>query len=100
MSPLTNKFKQHYGDGLRGRDWIRRIDPADRDVLISEGLKAAEHGKLGGYARARTAVRDWKGRFAHIPTDDEVERVMESHMEYCQDPFAYIPLELLYDTQD
>lgn len=54
-------FKARYTE-LRGRDWIRRIDPDDRQVFIEIGLAATEYGRKGGAARAH-APRDERGRF-------------------------------------
>lgn len=61
---LKGVFKQKYGDNLRGRDWLRRIDPEDRRVFAHAGFVASDYGRRGGLARARTAKRDWRGRFA------------------------------------
>ena len=47
-----NLFKNRYPE-LKGRDWIRSIDPDDLQVFVHIGLEAADHGKLGGKATAR-----------------------------------------------
>lgn len=48
---------------LKGRDWLRRVPKEDRDAFSYIGRMAANHGKMGGIARARTALRDHRGRF-------------------------------------
>lgn len=35
---------------LKGKDWLRRIEPEDRAVFVDIGLQEAEHGSLGGKA--------------------------------------------------
>ena len=35
---------------LRGKDWIRKLDREALAVFVDIGLKAAEHGRLGGRA--------------------------------------------------
>jgi hypothetical protein len=61
MTELTGLFKARYS--LRGRDWIRRIDPDDQRVLIEIGLRHADFGRMGGQARARSGKRGSNGRF-------------------------------------
>lgn len=56
---FKNKYKQ-----LHGRDWIRSLNPDDFRVFVHMGLEAMEYGHLGGIARASTATRDSRGRFA------------------------------------
>lgn len=63
-----NLFKNKYPE-LRGKDWIRHIEPDDRQVFIEIGMKAWDYGRVGGLARARTARRDSRGRFAKTTTD-------------------------------
>ncbi len=63
MSNTAGIFKAKYGDVLQGLDWMNRIDPADRQLLIEIGLRATDYGRLGGKARSSKAVRDAKGRF-------------------------------------
>lgn len=48
----------------KGKDWVRRLPKEELKVFISIGLKAADFGKLGGAARAKSAKRDRRGRFA------------------------------------
>ena len=54
-------FKRRY-PRLKGKDWIRRIDPDDRRAFVQIGLLATENGHKGGKARAASATRDEKGR--------------------------------------
>ena len=54
-------FKTKYN--LRGRDWIRRIDPEDRQALTHLAFECSEYGKRGGRVRASKAARDSRGRF-------------------------------------
>lgn len=53
---------------LQGRDWIRKISPDDREALIWLGMRAWDFGRMGGIARAKTALRDSRGRFIKAPT--------------------------------
>lgn len=62
MSEYTGLFSSKYQ--LTGSDWIKRLDPEDQKVLIHIGLAAGDYGRMGGQARAETAKRDSKGRFA------------------------------------
>jgi hypothetical protein len=62
MDSYPGMFKNRYGK-LQGRNWVRSLDPEDKEVFISLGLSAAEYGHLGGVARAQTAKRDDLGRF-------------------------------------
>lgn len=50
MSKYRGLFKNRYGDQLKGHDWPRLLDPDDLRVLVDIGLRAADHGKLGGRA--------------------------------------------------
>lgn len=59
---LQGIFKSRYA--LIGKDWVRRLPNEDRQVFIHMGLAAMEYGHLGGLARAATAKRDRRGRFA------------------------------------
>lgn len=62
---MTNPglFKKDYID-RRGSDWVRRLPKEDLQVFVDLGLKAFDHGKMGGRARAQSAKRDKRGRFA------------------------------------
>lgn len=51
---------------LRGRDWIRRVEPDDRQAFIEIGLAYTEYGRKGGRARAQAALRDERGRFTRM----------------------------------
>lgn len=64
MSILSGVFKRKYGAALEGKDWVRRIEPEDQAVFIQVGIEAWEYGHKGGIARASTAERDERGRFA------------------------------------
>ena len=57
-----NLFKNRYPK-LKGRDWIKKIDPEDKQVFISIGMTHNQHGKLGGKHRAKNGLRDKRGRF-------------------------------------
>lgn len=56
-------FKGKYGDQLRGKTWLKAIDPQDAQVFVQIGHEAGQHGKIGGQARAAGAKRDGRGRF-------------------------------------
>lgn len=62
MTEYKGIFKNRYPE-LKGRDWIKSIDPEDRQAFIRLGLKCAEYGRLGGIARAKNGKRDHKGKF-------------------------------------
>lgn len=42
-------FLSRYSE-LKGRDWIRRVEPDDRAAFVNIGLKEACHGQMGGRA--------------------------------------------------
>lgn len=65
-------FTAKYGE-LHGKDWIRHVEPEDRAVLVDIGLKATDYGKKGGIARAETAKRDSRGRFARADGTNNVK---------------------------
>lgn len=80
MSPYNGIFKSKYSP-LSGKDWLRKIDPDDLAVFVHIGQAATEFGRLGGTARAATAKRDYRGRFAPAagpapvpPTPEQVEQ--------------------------
>lgn len=62
MSEYSGIFRKKYR--LQGKDWIRSIEPEDRAVLVQIGMAAMDYGRAGGKARASTAKRDKRGRFA------------------------------------
>ncbi len=58
-----NIFKNRYH--LTGRrDWVRLLSAEDLMVFVRIGLAAADYGRMGGRARADSAIRDGRGRFA------------------------------------
>lgn len=57
-----NLFKSRY-PSLRGKDWVKTIDPDDLKAFIQIGMKFNQYGVLGGRARALKAQRDEKGKF-------------------------------------
>lgn len=62
MSELTGYFKRNYGP-LEGSDWVRRLPECERQALAHIAHTASDYGRSGGIARARTALRDRRGRF-------------------------------------
>ena len=48
---FPNLFKSKY-PVLEGKDWVRRIEAEDLAVFVDIGLKANDHGRLGGQAVA------------------------------------------------
>ena len=62
MTPITGAIKRRY-PVLKGKDWIRKIEPDDRKALLHVVRSFGEHGRKGGRARAATAQRDSRGRF-------------------------------------
>jgi uncharacterized protein with GYD domain len=64
MGEYTGIFKARYQ--TKGRvDWVKLLTEEDKAVFIRMGLAAAEYGRKGGIARARTAKRDARGRFTN-----------------------------------
>jgi len=47
----------------QGKAWVRDLPAEDRRVFVEIGLQAADHGRLGGIARAAQAKLDRRGRF-------------------------------------
>ena len=56
-----NLFKSRYT--LKGRDWIKKIDPEDLKAFVQIGFKHSDYGRKGGKQRAKTGKRDNRGRF-------------------------------------
>lgn len=54
-------FKKNYD--LQGSNWLRSVSVEDRQAFSHIGRSCAEHGRLGGVARAASAQRDHLGRF-------------------------------------
>ena len=48
----------------KGEDWVRRLPKDERQAFSAIGRIFAQHGHLGGVARAQKAKRDRHGRFA------------------------------------
>lgn len=63
MGNLIGVFKDKYPN-LSGKDWINQISDEDKEVFIWNWKRSIEYGHLGGIARAETAKRDDRGRFA------------------------------------
>lgn len=47
----------------KGKDWLKKVEPVDRQAFCFIGMRAHDFGRLGGKARARTGKRDRRGRF-------------------------------------
>lgn len=62
-------FQETYGP-LIGVAWVRELPKAERDAFSYVGRKAADHGRMGGVARAASATRDHRGRFVKETSDD------------------------------
>lgn len=58
-------FKSRY-PVLRGRDWIRTIEPDDQKVFISIGLEEMQHGKLGGQAIVKKKGKKYMSSIGRI----------------------------------
>jgi len=58
-------FKNKYADIIRlhGRAWIKYIPPEDRRAFAMIGFQHSGYGRKGGVQRAKTAMRDSRGRF-------------------------------------
>ena len=78
-------FKDRYPDILDGSDWVRKLPEWERKAFAQYGLQHADHGRLGGVARAKTAVRI-KGRFAPASASPEPpENVSVTENNRCYD---------------
>jgi hypothetical protein len=57
-------FQNRY-PALKGRDWLRHVDPDDRKAFSLVGIahRKAGYGKQGGKTNIQKARRDSKGRF-------------------------------------
>ena len=53
---LKDYFVRNYGP-LKGSDWLKDIPEWERQAFSYVGRSAADWGRLGGQARARTAKR-------------------------------------------
>lgn len=62
MSQYSNIFKNRYSE-LKGKDWIKRIDPEDQKAFYHIGFVESDFGRKGGKARAKTGKRDKRGKF-------------------------------------
>lgn len=60
-----NLFLSRYPD-LSGKDWVRHIDPDDLQVFVDIGLKANQHGKLGGKAIVQQKGREYMAKIGRI----------------------------------
>lgn len=63
-------FKSRYA--LKGRDWVRKISKEDLAVFVDMGLKAHNHGKMGGDAVVKKHGKDHMksiGRIGAIVTN-------------------------------
>jgi hypothetical protein len=58
-------FKARY-PVLKGRDWVRRIDPEDRVVFVSIGMEANLHGVIGGQRLAQKKGRAYMAKIGRI----------------------------------
>jgi hypothetical protein len=62
---FPNLFLSRYTE-LKGRDWLRRIEPEDRAVFVDIGLKANGHGQLGGKAVVKKYGKEHLSRIGRI----------------------------------
>lgn len=62
---LTGVFKARY-PVLKGKDWVRTIDPEDRRVFVSIGAEAHLHGVIGGQALAQRRGREYMSKIGRI----------------------------------
>ena len=64
-----NLFKNRYPE-LQGSDWIKRIDPEDKKVFVSLGMSHNGYGRKGGLQRGKFGLRDKRGRFTKLVTEN------------------------------
>lgn len=62
---LQGVFKARY-PVLKGKDWVRKIDPEDRAVFVSIGAEAHLHGIKGGNALFKAKGNDYMKRIGRI----------------------------------
>lgn len=65
MKIYKGLFKSRYPD-LKGRDWVRRIEPDDLRVFVDIGNQANDHGKLGGVALVEKRGREHMKKNARL----------------------------------
>lgn len=58
-------FKSRYPD-LKGKAWIKAIDPEDRKVFVDIGLQEMDHGRKGGLALVKKHGRKHMKKNAKI----------------------------------
>lgn len=61
MTIYPKLFKSRYT--LKGKDWIKKIDPEDLKAFVQIGFKHSDYGRKGGIHRGKNGKRDNKGRF-------------------------------------
>jgi hypothetical protein len=47
---------------LRGRGWIKTLPPEEVQVFVDIGLKACDHGKLGGLGLVQKRGKEWMSK--------------------------------------
>lgn len=57
-------FKARYN--LKGKDWVRKIDPEDRKVFVSIGAEAHLHGVIGGRTLVAKKGREYMSKIGRI----------------------------------
>jgi len=57
-----NLFKRNYPE-LKGRTWLLNVSVEDRKAFSAIGFAHSGYGRQGGIKRAKTALRDNKGKF-------------------------------------
>ncbi len=55
-------FKRNYPE-LKGKNWLLSVSEEDRKAFIRLGFTHSDYGRKGGNVRAKTAQRDYRGRF-------------------------------------
>lgn len=86
---MKGVWKRRYPN-LHGRDWVNQLDKDDHQCLVELLCNASQWGKIGGKARAFTAIRDANGRFAKGKADPIVKilgrAVVDEFEKYTPDP--------------
>lgn len=59
-----NLFRNKY-PSLRGKAWVKALEPEDLQVFIDIGLQACEHGRLGGLAISKRG-REYMSKIGRI----------------------------------
>lgn len=80
MREYTGIFKSRYT--LKGKGWIKALQPDDLQVFVRMGMQAWDYGRMGGKSHSREHLRSI-GRIGGIVTSSKRywQRLMIEEME-------------------